>query len=262
MLNPTISVPLPFIVVAMALLGVAHRRSVERISRRAILGDMLFDSAPMALLAIDQQGTVRRFNLEAARLLGCGSDQALGRNVSEMLYPGPQDRIGHALRQALHPPLVGSGGCCAVQSRGADGGGVQAELRTRCAERDENQWIVASLCDLAPQTVVKAALNRHVKQLVMTKDALQRQNADLEGLVREQTAQLRVAKEAAEAANNAKSEFLANMSHELRTPLHGILSFSRFGIKKNEFADRTKLLLYFQRIEASGQTLLTLLNDI
>ena len=113
-----------------------------------------------------------------------------------------------------------------------------------------------------PQTLVKSALHRHVKQLVMTKEALQRHNSDLEGLVRGQTMQLRNAKDAAEAANNAKSEFLANMSHELRTPLHGILSFARFGISKNESADRTKLLTYFQRIESSGQTLLKLLNDI
>jgi PAS domain S-box-containing protein len=35
---------------------------------------------------------------------------------------------------------------------------------------------------------------------------------------------LRVAKEAAEAANRVKSEFLANMSHEIRTPLNGMIA--------------------------------------
>ncbi len=74
--------------------------------------------------------------------------------------------------------------------------------------------------------------------------------------------QLEHAKEAAEAANHAKSEFLANMSHELRTPLHAILSFARFGITKHSTAAPEKLLKFFQQIETSGSTLLTLLNDL
>lgn len=66
----------------------------------------------------------------------------------------------------------------------------------------------------------------------------------------------------AESANQAKSEFLANMSHELRTPLHGILSFAAFGIRKHQKASRDTLLSYFERIQASGETLLELLNDL
>lgn len=74
---------------------------------------------------------------------------------------------------------------------------------------------------------------------------------------------LRVAKEAAEAANAAKTAFLANMSHELRTPLNAIIGFSEM-IAEEMFGpvggDRYKD--YAQDIHSSGLHLLSLINDL
>ena len=65
-----------------------------------------------------------------------------------------------------------------------------------------------------------------------------------------------------ETKAKSKGEFLASVSHEMRTTLHGILSFSRFGVNKLNTASPEKKLYYFEMINQSGHTLLSLLDDL
>ena len=91
-------------------------------------------------------------------------------------------------------------------------------------------------------------------------EELRRYKDHLEEEVRQRTAELVQARNAAEGADLAKSVFLSNMSHELRTPLNAILGFSAL-IRKNPALPES-LWSNLDIINRSGEHLLALINDV
>ena len=100
-------------------------------------------------------------------------------------------------------------------------------------------------------------------QLVGQRDELRRWANELELRVAERTEELQVAKQAAEAADEAKSRFLWVMGHELRTPLNAVIGFSDLismetlgPIENDEYKE------YIRSINSSGQRLSKMVNTI
>jgi two-component system, sensor histidine kinase and response regulator len=72
-------------------------------------------------------------------------------------------------------------------------------------------------------------------------------------------AELKAARDQAEAASLSKSEFLAMMSHEIRTPMNAIYGLSHIALKVEEPA---RLRDYLSKIRSSATVLLHIINDI
>ena len=119
---------------------------------------------------------------------------------------------------------------------------------TTYLEYDNHQklkQVVVTFMEITERKKNEAELNQH--------------RHHLQELIVERTAELELAKIAAETANIAKSAFLANMSHEIRTPMNGILGMAhilrRSGINLAQ-ADKV------DKIETAGRHLLSIINDI
>ncbi|MCI2059082.1 MAG: transporter substrate-binding domain-containing protein, partial [Oscillibacter sp.] len=76
--------------------------------------------------------------------------------------------------------------------------------------------------------------------------------------LRRKNTALAQARAEADRANRLKSDFLSCMSHDIRTPMNAIIGFSGFGA---ESASLEEARIYHEKINASGQYLLRLIND-
>ena len=117
---------------------------------------------------------------------------------------------------------------------------------------------VMSIYDSTPHLEFRDAERAHFRRLAtLVVNELKRQRG-LRDLKKREEALTR-ARDAANAANQAKTAFLATMSHEIRTPLNGVLGMAQvMAADPLPEPQRERLEI----IRQSGETLLTLLNDI
>jgi PAS domain S-box-containing protein len=107
---------------------------------------------------------------------------------------------------------------------------------------------IAVITDLTERKRAEAELDKYRKHL--------------EEMVEERTAELVIAKERAESADQIKSAFLATMSHELRTPLNSIIGFTGIilqGLAGPLNDEQSKQL---SMVQNSANHLLALINDV
>ena len=162
------------------------------------------------------------------------------------------------LRALLHPEDVVSGQQL-VDTTNSNAGemDMQYQLTTKSGE---SRWFQArgKVYQHGGKTGIAGSTRDITLRKRMTEE-LDEHRHHLSAMVAQRTAELEVARAAAEAANQAKSAFLANMSHEIRTPISAILGFAHLLQREATTPAQAERL---GKIESAGQHLLSLINDV
>ena len=188
----------------------------------------ILESALDCIITMDQEGRILEFNPAAETVFGHAREHAVGRVAASLLLP----------------PYVWEGQVDAVKNLVATGGEVHGQRLELTAMRANGAEFPAELAISVTKFAGKTFFTAYVRDITERKQV---------------EADLRKAKQAAEAANLAKSEFLANVSHEIRTPMNGIIGMTELALQTNLTAEQRE---YLGLVKASSGSLLTIINDI
>lgn len=233
----------------------------DDLHRLTLFQRTILDNAAYGIVSTDPDGIITSYNPAAQRLLGYASDEVIGKQTPG-LWHDQEEITRHALDLSKELDV-------------AIAPGIEVfTVRPRRNQLEEKEWTfickngmrvpvylsVTPLQEKSGQITGFVGLFHDLTERKRAEEDLRRHKEQLEETVQHRTAELRLARDAAEAANKAKSVFLANMSHELRTPLNAILGFSHL-MRKNPLLPENERR-NIDIINLSGEHLLTLINDV
>jgi PAS domain S-box-containing protein len=187
---------------------------------------------------------IRFVNDAVLKTTGYSRDELIGASLSLLDGPntdsGELDRIRDAMAafQPVHAELIN-------YTRNGHPYWVEVDMVPVAAESSGPRHFVS--------------VERDITEHKRDQDALRELNQELENRVRSRTAELNIAREAAEQAARAKSTFLATMSHEIRTPMNGVIGLIEVLSQSSLRSPQAQMV---QLMRKSADSLMNIIDDI
>ena len=210
------------IMVMCAVRDIADRQEARQRADRKFRD--LLESAPDAMVIVNESGKIVLVNSQTVTLFGWKHEELLGQPVETLVprrYRGAHP--GHRSNFFAQPKLRQMGAGLQLYGLRKDNSEFPVEISLSPIQTEDGMLIASAIRD--------ASERKRSEQLL-------------------------------QEANRLKSEFLANMSHELRTPLNGILGFSELLFDQRFGPLSEKQREYVADIHECGKHLLQLINDI
>ena len=202
-----------------------RRRAEEDLRESAMQFRAVLESAPDAMVIVDEKGTIVLINAQAERLFGYRRDELIGLTVETLIPQGLRaNHLRHRLDYSLAPGPRQMGGSLELKGLRRDGGEFTVEISLGPIETPNKSWIAVAIRDVT-------------------------------GVMEQLVAERKMAEE----ANHSKSAFLAAISHEIRTPMNAIMGMSDLLWESDLNPEQRQFVEIFRR---AGGNLLGLIDNL